>query len=226
MIKSIDSIYEEIRDKIIYLELPPNTKIREEDLAEEYKISRTPIRGIISRLVQDKLLIVAPQKGTFVTKININEIHDYIFIRKSVELAIIKIVAEVATDEDLDALMTILDEQKTIAAQEPSIDKSIAFYKTDNEFHRLMFKIAGEENVWNMVIGGVTPLNRARIMANLRDSERVMAVYEQHRKIVDMLKAKDNEAAIKAYDEHLDRGFDGLNPVIEQYKDYFVGGDN
>ncbi len=226
MIKSIDSIYEEIRNKIIYLELPPNTKIREEDLAEEYKISRTPIRGIISRLVQDKLLVVAPQKGTFVTRINIKEIHDYIFIRKSVELAVIKIVAEVATDEDLDALMAILDEQKTIAAQEPSIEKSIAFYKTDNEFHRLMFKIAGEENVWNLVIGGVTPLNRARIMANLRDSERVMAVYEQHRKIVDMLKAKDNEAAIKAYDEHLDRGFDGLNPVIEQYKDYFVGGEN
>ena len=226
MIKSIDSIYEEIRNKIIYLELPPNTKIREEDLAEEYKISRTPVRGIISRLVQDKLLMVAPQKGTFVTRINIKEIHDYIFIRKSVELAVIKIVAEVATDEDLDALMAILDEQKTIATQEPSIEKSIAFYKTDNEFHRLMFKIAGEENVWNLVIGGVTPLNRARIMANLRDSERVMAVYEQHRKIVDMLKAKDNEAAIKAYDEHLDRGFDGLNPVIEQYKDYFVGGEN
>ena len=226
MIKSIDSIYEEIRNKIIYLELPPNTKIREEDLAEEYKISRTPIRGIISRLVQDKLLVVAPQKGTFVTRINIKEIHDYIFIRKSVELAVIKIVAEVATDEDLNALKAVLDEQKTIAAQEPSIEKSIAFYKTDNEFHRLMFKIAGEENVWNLVIGGVTPLNRARIMANLRDSERVMAVYEQHRKIVDMLKAKDNEAAIKAYDEHLDRGFDGLNPVIEQYKDYFVGGEN
>ena len=226
MIKSIDSIYEEIRNKIIYLELPPNTKIREEDLAEEYKISRTPVRGIISRLVQDKLLMVAPQKGTFVTRINIKEIHDYVFIRKSVELAVIKIVAEVATDEDLDALMAILDEQKTIATQEPSIEKSIAFYKTDNEFHRLMFKIAGEENVWNLVIGGVTPLNRARIMANLRDSERVMAVYEQHRKIVDMLKAKDNEAAIKAYDEHLDRGFDGLNPVIEQYKDYFVGGEN
>ena len=51
LVRTPDSIYEEIKRKIINLDLLPGTKVREEDLASEYNISRTPIRGVISKIV-------------------------------------------------------------------------------------------------------------------------------------------------------------------------------
>ena len=53
MAKNVDAIYEEIKSQIINLDLLPGTKVKEEDLAKEFNISRTPIRGVISRLVKD-----------------------------------------------------------------------------------------------------------------------------------------------------------------------------
>ena len=87
-----DSVYEEIKRKIINLDLLPGTKIREEDLADEYNMSRTPIRGVISRLVKDSLLEVAPKKGTYVSKIDVSNINDYIYVRKSVEESVLELV--------------------------------------------------------------------------------------------------------------------------------------
>ena len=97
-----DSIYEEIKRKIINLDLLPGTKVREEDLASEYNISRTPIRGVISRLVKDSLLEVAPKKGTYVSRIDVSNINDYIYVRKSVEESVLEIVCQNVTEQFYD----------------------------------------------------------------------------------------------------------------------------
>ena len=82
MNKNVEYIYEDIKNRIINLDFLPGTKIKEEDLAKEYNASRTPIREVIARLVKDTLLIVAPKRGTYVSKIDISNINYYIYIRK------------------------------------------------------------------------------------------------------------------------------------------------
>ena len=106
-----DSIYEEIKRKIINLDLLPGTKIREEDLADEYNMSRTPIRGVISRLVKDSLLEVKPQKGTYVSKIDLSKINDYIYVRKSVEIQMISKICKSISEEQIQELENILTKQ-------------------------------------------------------------------------------------------------------------------
>ena len=82
MIIDIRKIYVEIKNRIIDLTYPPNTLIKEEALAEEYKISRTPVRSVISRLVQRGLLVVKPKKGTYVSPISIKMIDNDTYIGK------------------------------------------------------------------------------------------------------------------------------------------------
>lgn len=221
MAKNVDAIYEEIKSQIINLDLLPGTKVKEEDLAKEFNISRTPIRGVISRLVKDSLLEVKPQKGTYVSKIDLSKINDYIYVRKSVEIQMISKICNLVTAEQIKELEIILDKQYEIIQMEPSIEKSKMFFHNDNLFHATMFKFASLEGVWKIIHTNAIPLNRARIMANLRSNPQVENIYAQHKQMVEYLKNKDEKGAINALEHHLDGGFDGIAALVDKYNDYF-----
>ena len=76
-------------------------------------------------------------------------------------------------------------------AFKPSIAKSKMFFHNDNLFHATMFKFASLEGVWKIIHTNAIPLNRARIMANLRSNPQVEKIYEQHKQMVEYLKNKD-----------------------------------
>ena len=217
-----DSIYEEIKRKIINLDLLPGTKVREEDLASEYNISRTPIRGVISRLVKDSLLEVAPKKGTYVSRIDVSNINDYIYVRKSVEESALELVCQNITEQQIIELEEILQMQKDIMQMEPSINKSKMFFHNDNSFHAKLFKIANLEGVWRIIHTNAIPLNRARIMANLRATPQVEKIYEQHLLMLDCIRNKDIIGAKKAASTHMEGGFEGINELVEKYNEYFI----
>ena len=126
--RSVESIYEELKSNIINLDLVPGTKIREEDLATRFNISRTPIRTVIARLEKDDLLSVAPQKGTYVSKINISNISDFIYVRKAVETSVLEVVEKTINLSQIKELEKILDRQHEIILMEPSIEKSKLFF--------------------------------------------------------------------------------------------------
>ena len=219
---SVDAIYENIKSKIINLEYLPGTKIKEEDLAMQYKASRTPIREVISRLVKDSLLIVAPKKGTYVSKIDLSNINDYIYVRKEVEKSVIGGLINVISEEQIKQLQEILDEQKQIVEMEPSLEKSKKFFHNDNRFHATLFKFANAEGVWEIIHTNAIPLNRARIMANLRTNPQVNEIYNQHVEMLESIKAKDRKRAIHSLSNHLDGGFDGINALVTKYNEFFI----
>ena len=67
-----------------------------------------------------------------------------------------------------------------------------------------------------------TPLNRARIMANLRENENVKEIYKAHLLIVEYLRKGDLKVLQEVNEDHLRRGFDGMESVIKRYPDYFI----
>ena len=222
MTKNIDYIYEEMKNRIINLDYLPGTKIKEEDLAKEFNASRTPIREVIARLVKDSLLVVAPKKGTYVSKIDISNINYYIYIRKEVEKSVIARLIKNITDEQILKLEAILKEQKEIVELEPSIEKSRKFYHNDNKFHATLFEIAYLSGVWKLIHTNAIPLNRARTMANLRTTPQVNDIYNQHIEMLESIKVKDKKRAIESFEEHLDRGFEGIGYLLEKYNEFFI----
>lgn len=222
MANTVEQIYDELRNRIINLELVPGTKIKEEDLAIEYHTSRTPIRSVIARLEKDGLVDVMSKKGTYVSKIEATDMNTLIYIRKAVEMSILDLLAGHLTDNQKDKLNAILDEQKEIISMDTSISKSRLFYENDNKFHETLFEFASQSKAWEIVSKNATALNRVRVMANLRESSRVEEIYEYHSKMVLNLISGNAEEAKKLFADHLDGGFDGLNMVIEKYSDYFL----
>lgn len=76
-----DRIYRTLRMRICLLEHPPGERLREEDLAEEFKVSRTPIRRVLVKLEAEGLLRSVHGVGTIVTDIEIGELEQVYQLR-------------------------------------------------------------------------------------------------------------------------------------------------
>lgn len=219
---SVNKIYEQLKREIINLDLTPGMKLREEDLAKRFNISRTPIRSVIARLESEDLVVVIPQKGTYVTKINTGIVTDFIYIRKTIEIAVIHEIIFSIDEEQIDILNGILQEQRRIIDLPYSIERSKMFFHNDNLFHKTIFSFARKEGIWGQIHTHATTLNRVRIMSNLRQQNHVERIYEQHCGLVECLKNHDFEGAKEIFVSHIDGGFEGITAVKEKYSDYFI----
>jgi DNA-binding GntR family transcriptional regulator len=77
--------YEELRDRIVTLGLPPGTVIREDELMAELGIGRTPLREAVKRLALENLVEVQPRRGTFVSAIEAADIQGVTEVRAELE---------------------------------------------------------------------------------------------------------------------------------------------
>src|SRR5918999_2449098 len=77
--------YEELRDRIVTLHLPPGTVVREDELMHEMGIGRTPLREAVKRLALENLVEVQPRRGTFVTAVEAADIQNITEVRAELE---------------------------------------------------------------------------------------------------------------------------------------------
>src|SRR2546423_14208995 len=99
-----------IREMIVSLELRPGAVIDERSLMQQLGIGRTPTREALRRLAQEGLVEVYPRRGMFVTSVEIRDLACLAEVRSVLESHAARLAAERATDEDRDALETLLDE--------------------------------------------------------------------------------------------------------------------
>jgi DNA-binding GntR family transcriptional regulator len=93
-------IYQALRTRICLLDYPPGSRLREEDLAEEFGVSRTPIRRVLVKLEAEGLLRSMHGVGTIVTDIHVDELAEVYDLR--VELAeLVGKLSPIVVDEEL-----------------------------------------------------------------------------------------------------------------------------
>ncbi|WP_244306981.1 GntR family transcriptional regulator [Pseudovibrio sp. Alg231-02] len=76
-----DRMYDEIRDRICLLDYAPGKRLSETELAEEFGVSRTPLRRVLVRLESEGLLRSVHGVGTFVTDVDIKELEQTYLLR-------------------------------------------------------------------------------------------------------------------------------------------------
>ena len=80
-----NNIFEIIRDRIVFGHYPPGMSLSEKALCKEFRVSRTPLREAIQKLVDLKLVTVIPRFGTNVTQIDIHEIRSAFEVKIKLE---------------------------------------------------------------------------------------------------------------------------------------------
>ena len=134
------AIYETLRDEIMFLQLAPGEGISETETGKRFQVSRTPVREVFKRLEQDGLVEVRPQRGTFVTRIDLAALSDMLFEREALEIAVLRELCLRVNENGLLKLkLLLLDQQKLLDAEIPRPEFVRAFLTADNRFHETLY---------------------------------------------------------------------------------------
>ncbi len=88
------TIEKDLRRSIIELELLPGTRLSEQDIATKLGVSRQPVREALIRLANSRLIEIRPHRGTVVARISAKEMTEALFVRQSVEIAVVAKAAQ------------------------------------------------------------------------------------------------------------------------------------
>ena len=102
-------IYEILKDRILFMEYRPGHILNEKVLAEEFKMSRTPLREVLMRLEWDMLVRILPRTGALVTEIEFYLMMNTYQVRFEIEGLVGRLAAENCTDENLTRIDAILE---------------------------------------------------------------------------------------------------------------------
>jgi DNA-binding GntR family transcriptional regulator len=209
-------VYRFLKFNIMELKLIPGSALSEKDIAQLLNVSRTPVREAFIQLSQEYLLDILPQKGTYVSLIDIENVEESKFLRETVEKAV---MAMACVDFPSDKLFEL---QSNIALQELCFKEKnyLRFYELDEEMHKIIFVGCKKARIWSMIQQMNTHYNRVRIL-NIAGGYDVLPVLKQHKEILLAIKEKDGELGMKTIDLHLNKVKFDIEDLRRDYKEYF-----
>lgn len=189
----------DLKNLILSGELAPGSRIRQEELAHRFGISRIPVREALRRLEMDGLVSLKPNSGAWVAKLDLRECIEVYKIREQIEPLAIAESAMLIEAEAIDALADMLPELEAAATAED-------FLRLDREFHLRCYTPAAMPELLGLILRfwNRTQQYRRAYSALVDDSGREIIVYE-HRLIVDSLRRRDSEGAAQLLRGHIRR---------------------
>lgn len=208
--------YRMLRKNIIELELEPGSLVSESELASEIGLSRTPVREAMQELSKYGIVEIYPQKGTYIEKIDYDKIEEARFIRLVLEKAVLELLCESRTEEDIRKL------QENIHMQKFFLEKEMAdkLMEQDNEFHRLLFEMSKKTQAYYILGGISTHFDRVRSMS--LKSVKNTRIVSDHERILEAIKNRDSKEAANIITEHLSRHIIDQQTLKQKYPGYFM----
>ena len=217
-----EAVYQQLKEQILHLDLPPGSAISETDTASQYNVSRTPVRDAFKALEMEGLLEIQPHVGTFVSLINLDQISDILYMREVLERSILKDLSVSFTQSQLLKFKIILENQRNLLFSDlDDITLGKEFIKSDNEFHSALFEAAGKKNVWIFLSFINQQYERFRTFINLSGKENLIALYEEHNAILNAIYDKDFNKLDSLVTNHIYDGFNRSSELICNYPSYF-----
>ncbi len=198
-----EAIYRELCRKIENLEYMPGNAISENELCTQYETSRHVVRGAIAMLKQRRLLEVYPQRGSFVSLIDMGYVSDIVYMREAIEQeAVLRILEEdKAVDRVCEKMADCIERQIEYQGETILEDE---FHRLDTEFHEYILEAAGKKDIMKMMDESYIHFRRWRNL-ELRSVITVDQLIDQHREIVKHLKERDRQALRKSIHAHIDK---------------------
>lgn len=207
-------IYRSLRLQIIRAQLLPGSRISETECAQDFAVSRQPVREAFIKLSEEGLVEVRPQRGTLVRKISIAAVLEARFVREAIEADVVKRVTELGDSGVIAELRTQLRHQQDTAAAAPD-----RFLALDELFHRTLAEAAGIAHAWKVVEGIKAQMDRVRYLSF--DHTPVTKLVSQHKRIVDAIEQGNEVVAEQAMRVHLREILHDLPAISEARPELF-----
>ena len=203
------ALYEEVaellRQRIVNRDLAPGSWIDELKIAEDYGISRTPLREALKVLAAEGLVTMKVRRGAYVTEVSEKDLTDVYHLLSLLESDAAGVAANQAGAAQLSELQAL--HAKLEAAARPGRQDREKFFEINERFHMRLLEIA--DNRWRSQMAAdlrkVMKLNRHH---SLLKSGRIDESLQEHQAIMAALLARDAAAAVKCMQAHFRNGLE------------------
>ncbi|KRB98988.1 GntR family transcriptional regulator [Hydrogenophaga sp. Root209] len=199
------ALYEEVaellRQRIFKRELEPGSWIDELKLAEEYGISRTPLREALKVLAAEGLVTMKVRRGAYVTEVSEKDLADVYHLLALLESDAAGVVAQQATDAELAELQTLHD------ALEAAMGERDRFFALNEQFHMRVLELA--RNRWReQMVADLRKVMKLNRHNSLLKTGRIEESLAEHRAIVEALAQRNASLAVQRMREHFQSGLE------------------
>jgi len=192
-------IAEEIRKAILSGAFPLGSQLNEMDLAEQFGVSRGPVREALQRLIQEGLLHSEPHRGVFVPELTDTDLADIYFVREAIEGAAIKTIMARTDRKDVHRALT--DVAKKMGEVVDGGGSWMQIAELDMVFHRELVEAAQSFRLSRMyaTVQAETKLCLHMLMGGYRSN---MALVQEHELLADLVVGDDVQAALQELSRH------------------------
>lgn len=191
-----ETVAERLRNAIVSGDLGPGTKLVEATLAEQFQISRGPVREAIRELAREGLVVELPRRGTVVSTLDIHDLIEVYGVREALEVAACGVIVRNANAREIEDLALPLEAlEKT--------DDYLESVTHDLSFHRSIVGLAGNTRaraIYEQMLTQTMVLLRSA--AEVDAAHRTKAAPSAHRAILSALIERDAAEAALAVSSH------------------------
>ncbi|EID78805.1 MULTISPECIES: GntR family transcriptional regulator [Rhodococcus] len=194
-----ETAYEELRRRIVNLQLAPGQRLIERDLAAELQVSRIPLREALQQLQTDGLVVIVPRRGAIVAPFGVDEVRDLFDVRESLEVLAARLAAQRADDSHL----TALRDQLTAARSATARDDKPAIAAANAAFHAVIVEMSGSPLLQSML----QPLaTRVQWLFHLTKERDPGQQCDEHAELYEAIAAGDTDRAAEIAYRHVASG--------------------
>ncbi len=200
--KSKEALYEDLKRKILTLELEPGETLDETRLSTQYGLSRTPLREIFRQLAGEGYIQIRDNRGTIVSPMNHTTMRDFFQTAPMIYAAIARLAVDNAKPAQIQDLKQVQTRFRRAVAD--GVAEDMVFW--NDRFHFLMGQMAG--NQYLMPSLQRLLIDHARIGQTFwraRTPEmaaRIDTAADQHDRFIALIEAGDADAIVSLTLDH------------------------
>jgi DNA-binding GntR family transcriptional regulator len=217
----VDDLATAIQTRIVTGEIPPGARLRQEQLAAEYKLSRTPIREALRKLQAEGTVELVPNQGAVVRGPTVRDVREGYEVRAELEGMAAALAATWITDEHLNELREAAELFRRAIEDSPPgpVDgpHEFAWVRANDQFHEAVQAAAGNERLRRTIRDLHKAFPRRLTWGALQADSRLMAEnVEQHGAILAAIQRRDPDAAREAMRAHVLRAGELIARWVER----------
>lgn len=204
------SITEQLRRAVLEGVYPPGHRMKQEELADRFGVSRIPLRDALRTLIGEGLLRAEPGRGTYVTVLDLDEIDDIYDLRRLVEPSFAEHVVDRVSRRDLARF-----EQMAEAMDRVDLTGAAAWSRTNLAFHLDMYRLSRlsvRYEVISQMYHRLEPYSRFYV----HGTSAYERVQREHRAMVQALVGGDAAELARQIVLHIDGGQQGLHAAWQK----------
>jgi DNA-binding GntR family transcriptional regulator len=197
-----EHLYQDLKRRILTLDLQPGSDLEEVSLSREYDISRTPLRDIFRNLAGEGYLVIRNNRGAQVSPMNQKSLRDFFLVAAMIYAAVSRLAAQNARPEHIRQLKA-LQKKFSVALKSDNVENKV-FY--NDQFHCLIGSMAD-----NVFLGSSLRrllIDHARIAqtfyraSNPKMKQDMMTSCDQHDAMIEAFENHDEIRAEQVTYEH------------------------